>query len=193
MKVFIVAMENEAEAVRRAVGDKYKIYISGIGKVNAAAATQHAIFDGATEILNCGLCGAIDQNMKIGEVYEVKSAVEYDFDLAELNGTDVGVLNERRDAYIPAMPKGIFQSKILASGDRFTNSEDDFMLLDRLNCSLRDMEGAAIAHICEKNNIQFRSLKAVSDVRGQGLMISQYKKHTTEALDALSAAIQKWA
>jgi nucleoside phosphorylase len=55
------------------------------------------------------------------------------------------------------------------------------------------MEGAAIAHICEKNKIQFRSLKAVSDVRGQGLMISQYKKHSTDALDALSAAIQKWA
>ena len=186
-------MENEAECVRRALGETDNIYICGIGKVNAAAATQRAIIEGATEILNCGLCGGIDRRMEIGQVFEVESAVEYDFDLAELNGTGVGVLNERNDAYIPALTKGLFESRILASGDRFTNSEDDFALLDALNCTLRDMEGAAIAHVCEKNKIPFRSLKAVSDVRGQGLMIGQYRKHSETALNALYEAIRKWA
>ena len=61
MKAFIIAMENEAECVRRALGETDNIYICGIGKVNAAAATQRAIIEGATEILNCGLCGGINR------------------------------------------------------------------------------------------------------------------------------------
>lgn len=193
MKVIITAMKNEADAVKAALGDSIKIIISGIGKVNAAAATQKAILEGATEILNCGLCGGIDENMRIPEVYEVESAVEYDFDLSDVNGTSVGVLDERNSAYIPATTKGIYPAKILASGDRFKNDTSDFALLDQLNCTLRDMEGAAIAHICEKNNVAFRALKVVSDVRGLGSMPEQYLANSKIALSALSDAVRKWA
>lgn len=192
-KVFVIAMQSEALAVRDALGDDVEIIVSGIGKVNAAAAAQKAIMLGATEILNCGLCGGMDEAMEISDVYEVSSAVEYDFDLAELNGTDVGVLNERKDQYIPARVKGVFPGRIIATGDRFTNSEDDFSLLERLGCTLRDMEAAAIAHVCEKNDIVFRSLKAVSDVKGRGAMVGQYVKHAEDALSALSRAVRKWA
>ena len=57
MRAFVIAMECEAEAVRPALRGDDRLYVSGIGKVNAAAATQLAICEGADEIWNAGLCG----------------------------------------------------------------------------------------------------------------------------------------
>ena len=192
MKVIITAMQCEADAVKAALGDSIKIIVSGIGKVNAAAATQQAIMLGATEILNCGLSGGIDIKMRVPEVYEIESAVEYDFDLSDVNGTQVGVLDERTSPYIPAQTTGKYPARILATGDRFKSETSDFALLDKLNCTIRDMEGAAIAHICEKNSVPFRALKVISDVRGLGSMPEQYLSNLKIALSALSAAVQKW-
>ena len=193
MKVVVIAMEKEAEAVKAAFGDGFKTIVCGIGKVNAAAAAQQAIDMGADEVLNCGLCGGLDPQMKVGDVYEVESAVEYDFDLAQINGTSPGVLDERDSPFIPATPTGAFPARRLATGDRFSDSGDDFALLDSLGCALRDMEGAAIAHVCEKNGVVFRALKTVSDVRGAGSMPGQYARNMAAALSALSRAAGKWA
>ena len=107
MKVVVIAMEKEAEAVKAAFGDGFKTIVCGIGKVNAAAAAQQAIDMGADEVLNCGLCGGLDPQMKVGDVYEVESAVEYDFDLAQINGTSPGVLNEKDTPYLAAFPTGV--------------------------------------------------------------------------------------
>ena len=192
MKVFVVAMEKEAEAVREAIGGRFQTIVCGIGKVNAAAAAQKAIDMGADEVLNCGLCGGLDPQMEVGDAYEVGSAVEYDFDLAQINGTEPGVLDEKDTPYLAAFPTGVFPSRILASGDRFVEDEADFRLLDNLKCTLRDMEGAAIAHVCEKNSVKFRSLKAVSDVRGLGSMPGQYMRNMAIALEALGSAVGKW-
>ena len=52
MRAFVVAMECEAEQVRPFLGEGDVLVVSGIGKVNAAAAAQKAIDDGADEILN---------------------------------------------------------------------------------------------------------------------------------------------
>ena len=55
MRAFVVAMECEAEQVRPFLGEGDVLVVSGIGKVNAAAAAQKAIDGGADEILNCDL------------------------------------------------------------------------------------------------------------------------------------------
>ena len=55
MRAFVIAMENEAAVVRPFLKDGDRLYVSGVGKVNAAAATQKAIDAGADEILNCGV------------------------------------------------------------------------------------------------------------------------------------------
>ncbi len=86
-RVFVVAMECEAEAVRPCLREGDGLIVSGIGKVLAAAATQRAISAlGADEIVNCGLCGAFDDESEIGDVYGVECAVEYDFDLRRSTG-----------------------------------------------------------------------------------------------------------
>lgn len=192
MRAFIIAMECEAEAVRPYLGKDDVVVVAGIGKVNSAAAAQKAIDDGADEILNCGVAGGLDPEMSVGDVFEISQAVEYDFDLTLINGTRLGTHNERDTPYFDCATRGVFPARILASGDRFTNDEKDVENPLALGATIKDMEGAAIAHVCERNGTKCRMLKAVSDVHGKGAMTGQYKQNLEFALSRLHAALPAW-
>jgi adenosylhomocysteine nucleosidase len=206
MKVFVIAMNNEAECVvsnlenavestlfgRRIVrgtlnGEDAFVVVSGVGKSNAAAATQLAIQEtGTKRIFNLGVSGGLDPVMKVGEIYEVADAVQYDFDLVQINGTEMGTLNERDTPFIPCRAEGRFAAKTLGTGDRFNDSADDSALLKKLGASLRDMEGAAIAHVCETAGVEFVSYKCISDVEGSGSMPEQYMENLKKCLEILT-------
>ena len=199
MRAFVIAMECEAEAVRPALRDGDRLYVSGIGKVNAAAATQLAICEGADEIWNAGLSGGFG-DVEVGGVYGVERAVEYDFDLAKLNGTAVGVLDEMKTPYLPfrvfegaaGRVPGFGGLRTLATGDHFNDSEADYDLIVRtLGASLRDMEGAAVAHVCARRGIPCVSFKCVTNVAGGGSMTGQYKDNKDHCLALLRAAMEK--
>ena len=191
-RAFIIAMEDEAAAIKPALGADDLLIVCGIGKVNAAAAAQRAIDAGADEILNAGFCGGFEPTMKVGDCFEVDGAVQYDFDLAELNHTDVGVLNERADAVIPTSVTGRFPARRLATGDRFSSDERDHALILRLECALRDMEGAAIAQVCEKARVRCRALKCVTNVAGAGAMVGQFNHNREYAFTCLKNAAISW-
>ena len=192
MRAFIIAMECEAEQVRPSMKDGDMLIVAGVGKVNAAAATQKAIDAGADEIVNCGVSGGLDPAMEVCDVYEVSQAVEYDFDLRILNGTRLGTHNERTTPYFDCKTTGKYPPRIIASGDRFTNNESDTLDPLSLGATLKDMEGAAIAHVCETNGVPCRILKCISDVHGKGAMTGQYKDNLEKALGILKDAIPAW-
>ncbi len=191
VRAFVVAMESEAAAVRPHLGPGDRLCVCGVGKVNAAAAAQRAIDAGATEIWNAGVAGGFGPAMAVGACYVIDRAVEYDFDLAQVNGTRVGVHNERTTPYFacaadfaPGLPRAT-----LATGDRFGDGEADCATLAELGATVRDMEGAAVAHVCETNGVPCRMIKCLSDIRGNGPMTGQYKANLARALAALSAAL----
>ena len=192
MRAFVIAMENEAEQVRPFLRDGDRLYVSGVGKVNAAAAAQKAVDAGAEEILNCGVAGGLDPKMEVGDACEISQAVEYDFDLTLINGTRLGTHNERKTPFFDCRTTGRFPARILATGDRFTNDERDVTAPLGLGASVKDMEGAAIAHVCELNGVPCRMLKCISDVHGKGAMTGQYKDNLAKALRSLSAALSSW-
>ena len=168
-------------------GEDAFVVVSGVGKSNAAAATQLAIQEtGTKRIFNLGVSGGLDPVMKVGEIYEVADAVQYDFDLVQINGTEMGTLNERDTPFIPCRAEGRFAAKTLGTGDRFNDSADDSALLKKLGASLRDMEGAAIAHVCETAGVEFVSYKCISDVEGSGSMPEQYMENLKKCLEVLS-------
>lgn len=192
MRAFVIAMNNEADCVRPFLKADDRLYVSGVGKVNAAAAAQKAICEGANEILNAGVVGGLEPSMSVGDTYEVSQAVEYDFDLMALNGTARGTHNERTTPYFDCVTSGMRAAKILATGDRFTDDPLDATCALELGAGLRDMEGAAIAHVCETNGIPCRMLKCVSDVHGKGSMTGQYKDNLGKALACLKDALISW-
>jgi len=173
-------------------GEPAVVVVSGVGKSNAAAAAQCAlgIGDGGC-IVNLGVAGGMEPDMRIGDIYEVKDAVQYDFDLAQINGTEIGTLNERKTPFIPCETTGRFPAKRLGTGDRFNDSEDDTALLRRMGVGLRDMEGAAIAHVCETAGVKFVSYKCVSDVHGAGSMPGQYLENLKRCLAILADAVPR--
>ena len=184
MRAFVIAMECEADCVRPWLGPDDRLYVSGIGKVNAAAATQRAICEGADEIWNVGLCGGFGDVIEVGDIYGVSQATEYDFDLSVINHVSVGVLDGFDSPYIALakFPSSI-PYRILATGDRFTDDDDDHRVItETLGASLRDMEGAAIAHVCKQNRVKCLSLKCVSDVAGKGSMTGQYEANKVRCL-----------
>ena len=213
MKVFIAAMPNEAQCAiahlagiresfihgRRVVtgtlnGERTAVVVSGIGKVNAAAAAQMAISElKAGLIVNFGVAGGFDPAMNVGDVYAINRAVEYDFDLAKLNGTLPGTLDERADPYIPLAVSGDWLARTLGSGDRFTDDDSDLPLLRRLGITVRDMEGAAIAHVCETAGVEARIFKCISDVHGLGPMTGQFRANISRCLDILANFIRQSA
>ena len=200
-RAFVIAMECEAEAVRPAMREGDRLYVSGIGKVNAAAAAQLAICEGADEIWNAGLCGGFG-DVAVGGVYGVERAVEYDFDLAKLNGTAVGVLDEMQTPYLPMRRMEDAARRLarfggwrtLATGDHFNDSEADYGLITRtLGASLRDMEGAAIAHVCMRRSVPCIAFKCVTNVAGGGSMTGQYEENKDRCLRILSEAMMEVA
>lgn len=207
--VFVVAMENEAQAVKSALegevterpvfgrrvahvvfrGVPVYVVTAGVGKSNAAAATQLALSLGADIVVNAGVAGGLLPEMAVGGVYRVSAAVQYDFDLAAINGTAVGTLNEYSEREFQLLDFGDFPAAVLGTGDRFNDSEDDFrFLVDDVGASLRDMEGAAVAHVAARADVPCVSYKSVSDVHGSGSTAEQYLANLSVALEALADA-----
>ncbi len=195
MKCFIIAMQKEAEpllegmqnaAVSTVCGKKvYKgeifgiktaVVVCGVGKVNAACGAQYAIdVLGADELVNIGVAGGLNSSVQIGEIYAIEKAVQYDFDLTQLNGTPIGTLDECKENFLPLSLGANFPVRKLATGDRFNDSQKDFELLtDTLKADIRDMEGAAIAQVCMHAGVKFSSYKIISDLAKSGSTTEQY-------------------
>ena len=211
-QVFVIAMDCEAAAVtehfehpreetlfgRRVVygalgGEETAVIVCGVGKTNAAACAQLALSQFAPErLLNVGVAGALHAPFQVADVYRVRAAVQYDFDLAQLNGTPIGTLNECKDRELPVDVTGAGATPLalLATGDRFNDSQTDYrFLVDDVKADLRDMEGGAIAHVALRAGVPCRMLKSVSDVAGSGSTTDQYLANLKRALAALSAAV----
>lgn len=211
MICFVIAMESEAkpltdnmtdvrseraygkEIVRGTLcGREIGAVICGVGKVNAAAGAQYAIDRlGAEKIVNIGVAGGLHDGLRIGRIYGVSHAVQYDFDLVQLNRTAIGTLNEFEENYLPLSTCAGYPLKKLATGDRFNDSAEDFRLLTRtLGADMRDMEGGAIAQVCIHAGVPFYSFKAISDLAGSGSTTEQYIDNLKECTARLTDEVK---
>ena len=210
MKVFVTAMDCEAETVvrnlagvreerifgRRVVfgmlgGEETSVVVAGVGKANAAAGTQLAIGSlSADAIINVGVAGGIDPVLSVGAVYRASKAVEYDFDLSKVNGTSVGTPNERDTPFFGLAAAGDWPVAVVATGDRFTDDENDFdFLRTTFGAAVRDLELGAIAHTAFHAGVPVYSFKAITNVVGQGAMTAQYKENLPRCLDVLAREV----
>jgi len=176
-------------------GKKVSIVICGVGKVNAACGAQYAVdVLGATEIINLGVAGGLNSELTVGGIYEICAAVQYDFDLTQLNGTKIGTLDECKENYLPLSTSSLYPLKRLATGDRFNDSKDDFALLTKvLNADIRDMECGAVAQVCMHAGVKCRAFKIISDLAGSGSTTEQYLKNLSLCFKTLEGELKKIA
>lgn len=211
MLTAVIAMQNEADTLLSraslkkeyslfgkrvyegsAFGQDFSLILSGVGKTNAAAAAMLAVSClQADRILNFGLAGGICETAEIASLFRVVRAVQYDFDLSEVNGTAKGTLNEYASPYFElAAGSSAFAAATLATGDKLTGSLADLPILKALGADLRDMEGGALAHVCAFTGTPLFAYKSVSNKIGAD-SVGQYREFTAKALASLSGNMEK--
>ena len=176
--------------VGMAYGKETAVCVCGVGKVNAALGAQLLVskFD-AKKLLNFGVAGGLNAGTELCAVYQINEAVQFDFDLTQLNGTKIGTLDEYKENYLAL---NHFATKLplkkLGTSDRFNDSPADYKLLtEELKADIRDMEGGAIVQAAFSAELPVYSVKAISDVAGSGSTTEQYLANRDKALQNLKA------
>ncbi len=166
--------------------------VCGVGKVNAALGAQILIskFD-ADKLLNFGVSGGLNASTELCQIYQIEEAVQFDFDLMELNGTKIGTLNEYEENYLALNLFDLpFPRRKLGTADRFNDSQADYLLLTKELCAdIRDMEGGAIVQAAYAAQLPVFSIKAISDVAGSGSTTEQYLQNRDKALARLKETL----
>ena len=178
--------------VGKAFGKEIALCVCGVGKVNAALGAQLLVskFD-AQKLLNFGVAGGLNEGTELCAVYQIGAAVQFDFDLTQLNGTKIGTLDEYEENYLALNRLDLpFAIKNLGTSDRFNDSPADYALLTKeLKADIRDMEGAAIVQAAYAAELPVYSVKAISDVAGSGSTTEQFLINKDKALKNLKAAL----
>ena len=150
---------------------------SGVGKVNAARATQILIDNFKPEcIINIGVAGGLNQMLKIGDIVIGKYVVQHDFDITAFGHnkgyiTGVGEKVECDKKLIKTLEdvaknNGKYKVKlgIVVTGDIFCT--DEIMkekIHTKFDADVVDMECAAIAQVAYLNKKPFVVVRCISD------------------------------
>jgi len=163
--------------IGKMLGNNVVLVRSGIGKVNAAICTQILIDLYAVDyIINVGVAGAVDKNLKIGDIVICEDAVYHDFDTTVF-GDLIGIIPRMNESFFKAddvlvkiaLEAANKQNKNavvgrIASGDQFvSNSDVKNKIWNNFKALCVEMEGAAIAHTCYLNKIPFSIIRSISD------------------------------
>ncbi len=152
----MMALPNESKGLFEQAG--IEVHYSGIGKINAAFKAFEVIQKtGCKTLINLGSAGSSHFNAH--SLVEVTTFVQRDMDVSPL-GFAVGVtpMDEHlpaeihTPAYFEYLPKGI-----CGTGDSFETG------VPKVHCNLVDMEGYALAKVCQKLRVRLISVKYITD------------------------------
>lgn len=157
-------------------GQEVVVAYSKIGKVFATlTATMLIEKFGCDTLLFSGVAGAINDELKIGDLIIAESLCQHDLDITAFGhpfgyvpegevciSTDEGLRNIAKEV---AKQKGLtLKEGIIATGDQFVaNEERKNWIGDTFNADALEMEGAGVAVVCDALNVPFFILRAISD------------------------------
>ncbi len=146
---------------------------SGCGEIDASAATMLLIVRyGCALILNFGVAGALEADLKVDDLFAVEKVCHYDFDTSAFDPVKKGQYAEYPDEFIPLdagmvrLAEGTvpgIRRIAAASGDKFVEDRDEKLRLRGMGCGICDMEIAGIARTCERAGVKCLSIKCISD------------------------------
>lgn len=173
---------------------------SGCGEIDAAAATMLLIVKyGCGMILNFGVTGALEADLKVEDLFVAVKAWHYDFDVTPFaDCVKVGQYEEYPDEFIP-LDAGLadlvtqripgIRKIAVASGDKFVENRAEKLRLRNAGCGICDMELAAIARTCERSGVKCLSIKCISDAfDGNG---ADFEKNVRASAEKAFAAIRE--
>ncbi len=172
--------------------------LGGIGKSNAAATAQYAI--GAFEpdyLVKIGLAGNCTGTLPLGGAVLADKLVYHDFNMV------IAAENPpHTEFYTPDLKLLMLAAQVcgdldiphvrgtVATGDQFVQDEavkND--IVARTGAAAVEMEGAAFAHICQKNGKPYVNIKIMSDNASEGALDDFHTSLSMEDYCARSVAI----
>jgi adenosylhomocysteine nucleosidase len=151
----------------------------GVGKVNASVCTQLLIDHfSVTHVIFTGVAGALHPELGIGDIVVSTEALHHDMDATGF-GFELGQIPYSENSLFQADPflqelaltvgkeamsgEKVMSGRIL-SGDQFIdNREKVFQLYQELSGACVEMEGAAVAQVCNMFRIPFVIIRSISD------------------------------
>ena len=153
-----------------------QIIYSGVGKINASIKLVEAIHIFKPDlVVNLGTAGSM--RPEIEGVVEVDTVIERDFDAFPLCDRGSIPFEDGNNRHCSG-----YEGVVCASGDSFVRESDTY--LELMKVDIVDMELIAIARVCNKYNIPWRSFKFISDYIGDNIE-QQWQDGVTKASEAL--------
>ncbi|MCK5853597.1 MAG: 5'-methylthioadenosine/adenosylhomocysteine nucleosidase [Sulfurovaceae bacterium] len=157
-------------------GKELVIAYSKIGKVFSSLTASTLIEKfGCTKLLFSGVAGAINPELKIGDLIIADKLCQHDLDIT-IFGHDHGYVPEgavfvETDAKLREVAKVVASKSNLsliegtiATGDQFVaSSERKEFISSTFKADALEMEGASVAVVCNALNVPFFVLRAISD------------------------------
>jgi len=152
------------------------IAYSKIGKVNASLTASTLIEKfGAQKLLFSGVAGAVNENLKIGDLIVATKLAQHDLDITAF-GHPHGFVPEgsvyvEADKSLIALAKSValaknivLQEGIIVTGDQFIcDGNKKEWIKKTFNADALEMEGASVAVVCDALNVPFFILRSISD------------------------------
>ena len=153
---------------------------SGIGKVNAAISTTLLISQFKVEkIIFTGVAGAVNPEIKVTDIVIGTDLVESDIDVTAGGNYKLGEIprmkssNFKADPYLFNLAESVaiklfgsdkvHKGRIISRDEFVASSEKVSKLREIFSAECVEMEGAAVAHVCEVMNIPFIVIRSISD------------------------------
>jgi len=146
---------------------------SGLGKIRSAAFTQYCIdkTENLQLIVNFGSCGAIDENIDLGDMIFCNKTVEYDFISLRNFFPCFHIQNDFPDEFLHDFK---FKKGTLLTATRNVDSKEKKNFLnEKFRGTVADWEGAAIAQIAILNKKRTMIFKCVTD-RGDENILTDF-------------------
>lgn len=153
---------------------------SGIGKVNAAISTTLLINEFKVEkIIFTGVAGAVNPKILVTDIVIGSDLIESDMDVTAGGNYELGEIprmknsNFKPDPYLFTLAYSsavklfgenkVFTGRIISRDEFVASSEKVNKLRELFNADCIEMEGAAVAHVCEVMEIPFVIIRSISD------------------------------
>jgi len=177
---------------------------SKIGKVNATltAATMIEKF-GAEMLLFTGVAGGINPKLKIGDLIAATELCQHDLDITAFGHphgyVPEGAVYVKPSSKLLHMAKEVADEKgidliggIIATGDQFISDEaKKKWIQNTFEADALEMEGGAVAVVCDAFKIPFFIMRSISDTADSGAVedFDEFLKHSSQRSSSFIVAM----
>ena len=195
---------NKTLFLKGLINDKEVILTKcGVGKVNSAITTTTLLNNFDVEyVVNIGVAGGMDENFEILDVVVSKDLIQHDYDTSYLDGDEGLGLKFEGDRELSKKVMAAFESidediKVhygdIISGDIFVGEDNEILKIKNKFPSAYacEMEGAAIAQVCDRLEVPCIGVRALSDIVMKNYEYDEFWKNVDIASERSALMIYK--